>query len=800
MVEQMHRFARVAVGIALEKEFDYGVPEEHAERIAPGMRVLVPFGPRRITGYVTALPDQVDYEGRLKPILDLLDDAPSFNAPLLELLRFAADYYRVPLGELMRKALPPSMHAAEKVRIRLTDAGRERLQEHPILEAFAGPRPKSLRQAREMLPQRQLDDWLADGTLEELRSVETGGPGEATRRVVRIARYDADAITGPAQQELVDYVLSKGSVPTTDLKAHFKQPDRLVRLLAERGILEVEEVRVFRNVTSTMTAPPVPEKLNAEQLRVLQRLAAAVEKRTFHPFLLHGVTGSGKTEVYLRTIERVLKAGRQALVLVPEIALTPQLMAAFEARFGDRVAILHSALGPGERYDQWCQVALGRRPIVLGARSAIFAPLQDLGLIVVDEEHEPSFKQDERPFYNARDLALVRARQAGAAVILGSATPSLESHLNAETSKYERLELLHRATPRPLPDVVVVDLRETPFVDDTRVFSRPLAKAVQERLDRGEQTILFLNRKGFAAFLLCEACGGVPRCPNCDISLTLYKRSGILRCHYCQFGTPAPSVCPTCGAEEALKEIGTGTERATELLEELFPAARIARLDSTTSGGRRLTDTLSAFRNGELDILIGTQIIAKGHDFPGVTLVGVLLADLGLSFPDFRASERTFQLLTQVAGRAGRGETPGQVFVQTYLPTHYALAHAQRHDFQGFARDELIQRRMRRYPPYASLALFRFSGPDLNRVREAAEIAADGCRTAARTVPVDLLGPGMAPISYLRNRYRMQLLVRAPGRAALQKFLQRVGPILGKRLGRSPNLRWDVDVDPTNLM
>ncbi len=797
----MADFARVAVGIALKQQFDYRVPEPLVGTVQPGMRVLVPFGPRLTTGYVTALLEATDFTGHIRDISEVLDVSPAFNDHLVDLLRFAADYYCVPLGELMRKALPPSMHASERARIKITPAGKIALDEgrRSELQPFATPRGLTLKRAREILSLHLLDGTIAQGLLERVSGVESGGPGGILQRRVRVARFQPDLITGPKQKELVQFLLDNGTVAVSDLKSHFTQPDRLIRLLVERGVLDLEEVRVFRELDHETVPPPPPVELNADQASALAPIREALTARAFAPFLLHGITGSGKTELYMHAIAHALTLGVEALVLVPEIALTPQLMATFRGRFGDAVAILHSALSPGERYDQWCQVAAGKRPIVVGARSAIFAPLQRLGLLVVDEEHEPSFKQDDRPFYNARDLALVRAKQLHATVILGSATPSLESYQNALSGKYRLLSLPRRATPRPLPDVTLVDLREAGFVDEERVYSRPLVKALQERLARGEQSILFLNRKGFAAFQLCQTCGAVPRCPRCDISLTLYKNAALARCHYCHFASPATLECPTCGAGE-LQDIGTGTERAAELLQGLFPAARIARLDSTTTGGKRLSGTLSAFRNRELDMLVGTQIVAKGHDFPGVTLVGVILADLGLAFPDFRAAERTFQLLTQVAGRAGRGTIPGQVFIQTYLPQHAALVHAQRHDFLGFAKAELVQRQYRRYPPFGALALVRFNGPELERVKAAAATAHQLLQPLLGRFDVELLGPGMAPIQYLRGRYRCQLLIRTGSKGQLQRLLRRAGPIWGKALPRSTALRWDIDVDPANLM
>jgi len=620
--------------------------------------------------------------------------------------------------------------------------------------------------------------------------------------MARIALYDEEQLTGPKQREMARFIWERKVVSVQDLKDHFKTADRLLKLLCERGVVQIEKVRAFRQLGAGMSPSPRPDSLTAHQEAAIERIGAAVNSGVFTPFLLHGVTGSGKTEVYMNAVQYTLDKGRGTLILVPEIALTPQLMASFESRFPNKVAVLHSALGRGERYDQWCQVAEGKLPIVLGARSAIFAPMPDIGLLVVDEEHEPSFKQDERPFYNARDLALVRAKMSGAAVVLGSATPSLESFRNARSGRYQLLELPDRATRRPLPDVVLVDLRKVGHVDSEKVFSQPLAAAMQENLEQGNQTILFLNRKGFAAFLLCEVCGAVPRCPHCDISLTYYRKSGALKCHYCQFGRQAPESCPTCGAEEGLRQIGFGTERVVEAIEQFLPTARVERLDGSVTSGRKLTSILDSFRRKEVDILVGTQIVAKGHDFPGVTLVGVLLADLGLSFPDLRASERTFQLLTQVAGRAGRGDRPGSVLVQTYIPTHYALVHSQRHDFRGFAEEELDHRRMRHFPPFAFLALVKLSGQKLAQVRSTASKTRNLLMKAAQQagVSVNIVGPELAPMAYIRNRFRMQILLKTTNRTAMQEFLKSGNRVLLKEFGRRGAVRWNIDVDPMNLM
>ncbi|MBM4355810.1 MAG: primosomal protein N', partial [Deltaproteobacteria bacterium] len=650
--------------------------------------------------------------------------------------------------------------------------------------------------------QGELDALFEQGLVERRSHVQKGGPGAVFERILTAPPPpDGPPPSGPRQQEVLDLVRTRGPITMTEVREVIPAADRVVPLLVARKWLNEERRRSFRQVSAGMSIPSAPERLNASQVDVIGKLLTALESRRFSPFLLHGVTGSGKTEVYIHAARKALDAGRTALILVPEIALTPQLMAIFEARFPGQVAILHSGLGPGERYDQWSLVAEGRLRIVLGARSAIFAPLDSLGLLVVDEEHEPSFKQDERPFYSARDLALVRGRMAEAVVVLGSATPSLESFQNCSTGRFTRLSLPERATPRSLPDVRLLDLRQARYADSDKVFSEPLADALKANLQAGFQSILFLNRKGFAAFLLCEQCGFVPGCPNCSISLTWYRQASVLRCHYCQHAATRPAACPTCGQPEGLKQIGFGTERVESALRQFLPDARVARVDSSISSGKGFARVLEAFRKGDLDILVGTQIVAKGHDFPNVTLVGVLLADLGLSFPDFRSAERTFQLLTQVAGRAGRGKRPGSVLVQTYLPTHYALTHAQRHDFSGFAQEELSHRRMRRFPPFACLALFRFSGEDLGKVQEQASLATRVLSAAAdRVAGSDVMGPSPAPIAMVRNRHRLQVLVRCPDRPRLQKLLEHAVPRLQEQLSRSGTVRWDVDVDPINLM
>jgi len=834
----MPPYAVVAVGLNLDRQFTYSVPEALCEWVRPGTRVLVPFGPRTITGYVTRTTDTVEYEGKLRPLTDVLDRTPTFTPELLGLLQWTAGYYQVPLGELMRKALPPSLHTAEKIRIRITSAGRNAAamqrppeeqnaaMQHPpeeqnaamqhrpgeqdavkqqsrsvLLERLARSHDLSLAHTLAVTGEAELNRLLSEGLVERFSKLETGGTQGEFETVVRIGELDDAATSGPRQREVVDILRTRGEMTFDALKELCPGAARAVPILRDKGVLQTEKIRVFRQLQCQPLASSAPERLTQQQDAAIDEVARAIGSGSFSSFLLHGVTGSGKTEVYMRLIDRVIRDGKTALVLVPEIALTPQLMSLFRCRFDQRIAVLHSALTPRDRLDQWGQVARGMLPIVLGARSAIFAPLSNLGLIVVDEEHEPSFKQDERPFYNARDIAVKRAQLIGCTVVLGSATPSLESYRNASLHKVSCLEMPARVTPRPLPDVAVVDLKSAGFVDANRVFSPQLADAVRGTLASRGQTILFLNRRGFAAFLLCETCGFVPTCPHCSISLTFYKRSRALRCHYCQHGIPLPESCPSCG-KGMLKDVGVGTERVVEALREVAPTARVEQLDSTVSASGRLQAVLDRFRRAESDILVGTQIVAKGHDFPGVTLVGVLLADLGLSFPDFRAAERTFQLLTQVAGRAGRGVRPGNVIVQTYLPGHYALQFAQRHDFKGFAAEELAQRKMRKYPPFACLGLVRLRGQDHNKVSETARKLYEVFDAAASAPELcaAVLGPSTAPLAIVNNNHRMQILLRTPDRARMQTLLKKALPRAHRVVGSSTAVRWDVDVDPINMM
>ena len=586
--------------------------------------------------------------------------------------------------------------------------------------------------------------------------------------------------------------LHPGSHNLKELEDMVKHASAAARSLARKGVVSLKPETV-----AMKAAIRARHDLNPAQQAAFQQIHEAIQAKRFQTFLLHGVTGSGKTEVYLTAIETALAEGRSALLMVPEIALTPQMAGQFFSRFGDRVAILHSAFTDVERTEQWRRIRSGAASVVVGTRSGVFAPVQNLGLIVVDEEHDGSYKQEENPRYNGRDVAIVRAQGAGACVVLGSATPSLESRYNAEKGKYTLLELPGRIEARPMPVVELIDMRQE-FLETRKqeTFSRKLIEALGQRVESGEQTIVLLNRRGFSSFVACRACGERVQCINCSLTLTYHKRDRRLLCHYCGYAEKVPSQCPKC-ASEHIYFLGIGSERVEEELHRAFPAARIARLDRDTVTGKRQYETiLQDFREGNYDMLVGTQMIAKGHDIPNVTLVGVVAADMGLGMPDFRAAERTFQLLTQVAGRAGRGCMPGIVLVQTINPEHYAVRLAAAQDYQGFYEKELNFRRMMHYPPFAAMAnvLVRSEKKEM-AMRMSTEL---GFLLNPPPEKLRIMGPAEAPVPRLKNEYRYQFLIKAASRKSLNELLQKIRNFaLEHKWGATALV---IDVDPLTLM
>ncbi|HVO18393.1 MAG TPA: primosomal protein N' [Anaeromyxobacter sp.] len=726
----------VAVAAAVRGTFTYRVPTALAPEVALGQRLAVPFGrSRRATGYVVGFPTAPPPGLELRDVLEVLDEVPPFTPRLVELIRWAEDYYLVPPGELLRAALPPGLNARGG-RAAPTRRGVE----------FVGPAP---------------------------------GAAQALPSLSR-AR---------AQRAVLDYLLARGRIPLDELKAAFPHGRAAVKALARRSLVTLEaEVPVAQGGVLPDGAPP--PTLTAAQAQAVEALTGALG--AFEPFLLHGVTGSGKTEVYLRLIARARGIGRGALVLVPEIALTPQLAGRFRARFGGDVALLHSGLSDAERHAEWRRLRGGEARICVGVRSAVFAPVQDLGVLVVDEEHDGSFKQEDGPAYHARDLAVVRAKLEDAVLVLGSATPSLETLDNAARGRYRTLSLPARVDDRPMPAVELVDLSRL-HRPGAKVLpgllSPRLAEAVEETLDAGQQVILFLNRRGYQTLVVCEACGAEARCSECAVSLTHHARRGVLLCHYCGKSEPMSARCPACGGVRF--GVGVGTEQVEEAVRSLFPRARVARLDrDAVSSADDTAGVLARFANRELDVLVGTQMVTKGHDFPGVTLVGVVLADTALALPDFRAAERTFQLLAQVAGRAGRGADSGRVLVQTFNPRTPAVACAVAHDYARFAEGELGRRRALGYPPFGRMLAVRVEGRQ-DAARRTAEALARAARPALGR-EVAMLGPAPAAIERLEGRYRFHLLFRADGPRSLFRVHRALAPAAARPPGGAA-VRFDMD-------
>jgi primosomal protein N' (replication factor Y) len=814
---------KVAPFTAVHGLFTYSVPAKLARAVLRGCRVVAPFGAKRVVGMVTQTDVEADAQEssslKIKPIDELLDERPLLPAELLDLLLWMAGYYLGPPGEVIRAALPAALHAKEKRVVRLTDEGvrvlavQEELlrsanddltqKEHDLLRMLEEGGGALTKQKLRGASARALESLSRRGLVTEAAHRKSKRSFRTDLIVEVIQPLDTSKVQrAPRQAALLEAIqLAGGRVRLSQLHDRPRDARALAQRLAAKSLVRLEVVEVPRD---PFASEPVeverPLVLTAEQRMALAPLIESARERRFAAFLLHGVTGSGKTEVYLRLISSALENGRCAIVLVPEISLTPQLAARFRARFGNQVAVLHSGLTDAERYGQWRLIQTAQVKIVVGARSAIFAPLKDVGVIIVDEEHDPSFKQEEGLKYHARDVALVRAKQAGAVAVLGSATPALESYQGAERGRLELLEMPHRATPRPLPEVEIVDLR-TYHTGPEGFLSAPLARALAQLLDRREQAILFLNRRGFSTFVICKACGHVFSCENCSITLT-YHRAGDRRliCHYCGYSIGVPKRCPACEAE-AIDLMGLGTEQVEEQVRQRFPSARVARLDRDTATGRGMRSILAAVSRREIDILVGTQMVTKGHDFPHVTLVGVICADLGLHFPDFRAAERTFQLLTQVAGRAGRGDRPGRVIIQTYSPNHPSLRCARSHDYISFYRHEVEVRRELSYPPWGYLAAVRLDGANPVEVEDGARDLGRRGRAALGSFQegtVTLLGPTEAPIQRLKGRTRWLLLVRARKREDLRRLLRVIAD--EQLLNRRGRVRVSVDVDPLMLL
>jgi primosomal protein N' (replication factor Y) len=713
----------VAVALPVHDTFSYSIPAHLAPHASPGKRVLVPFGRRTVTGYLigpAGEPNKTD-PLEIKHILDVLDDAPLFPVTMIPFFKWIAAYYMHPLGQVINTALPAGLNLSDIAILTVGEAGIQAAASSPlaplekiILSALA-KRPASIKQLQKEIGQpvawALIHQMRQRGWIRVDRRIKARQIRPKTVRWVTVKETTVTSNRLSAQRTSIRQLLeTEGDLSITDLKTRIPTAPALIRAMQKAGQVAVYQKAIYRDPFGDPIEPDTPPRLTTEQAEAVSAMVPLLGKG-FQTVLLAGITGSGKTEVYLRLAQAALDKGLRVLVLVPEIALISQTERRFRARFGKTVAVLHSGLSRGERYDQWLRIAKAAATIAIGARSCIFAPFDHIGLIIVDEEHDTSYKQEGGLNYNARDLAVVRARHDNALAILGSATPSVQSWYNVTVGKYETAGLSRRVNRQPLPAIQTVDLSQSR--DDRgirRYITKPLQQEIQKTLDDGNQALIFLNRRGFSAFPICGHCGQPIRCKNCDISLTLHKRANAFRCHYCGFSKAAGSTCPSCGSGK-LRLLGVGTEKIQEAMTQLFPEARVARMDRDTMTRKgAIVSLLKDLKHRRIDILVGTQMVAKGHDFPGITLVGVVCADLTLNFPDFRAGERTFQLLAQVAGRAGRGDQPGRVILQTYNPDHFSIRAAKAQDFKAFFNQEIGFRKALGYPPYTRMIAVRISG------------------------------------------------------------------------------------------
>jgi primosomal protein N' (replication factor Y) len=818
-------YADVAVPVHVLSTFTYRLTTPMRPLAQPGSRIVVPFGRKLVTGYIVGLSENFPSgsglkESDIKAAEELLDIVPLVTPQLLELTRWVSEYYLAPWGEVIKAALPPGISPVIERLLSLTPKGQETLSEfssggaptnrHLLLQSLA--ESSELNYAalsnRFGAPQtakltRELE---RDGLIEILQRPGSEFVRPKFQRRVRLVKTGNQETNGEgrkptaAQQRVIEVLKRQESLAFSELLAAADVSASAVATLQKHNVVEIFEVRVRRDPLGEATFEQTEEYVLTEpQLRVLKQIDEPLRARIYAPFLLHGVTGSGKTEVYIRAMRVALSLDRSAMMLVPEIALTPVFSRRLRMHFGDRVAIFHSSLSAGERFDEWTRVRNGEARIVIGTRSAVFAPARNLGLLIVDEEHESTYRQQDSPHYNARDTAIVRAQKESAVVILGSATPSLETFHNAETGKYRYLQMPERLGNRPMAVAEIIDMREV-FSKHRKpkVFSDELIRSIQETHEKQEQSIILLNRRGYSSFVLCRSCGESIQCPNCDVTLTYHRSEAVIVCHYCDHREPAPQKCPSCEGKY-IYYVGEGTEQIEMMLAKIFPTLRIARVDRDTTARRGAFErTLMDFGDGKIDLLVGTQILAKGHDYPNVTLVGVVSVDAGLALPDFRAAERTFQLLTQVAGRAGRGDRAGRVLIQTYHPYHYALKHARAQDYAGFYHEEIRHRQNHTYPPFVALASLMVRGADITRVRaEAVELRKELDRAnperAAR-----VLGPAPAPLARLKGEYRVQLLIKCRNRLALRKIIDEALKALSER---GVSLRSiNVEIDPVSIM
>jgi len=795
----------IALPVPTPQVFTYRVPPDLESLAAVGVRAFVPFGSVKKTGVIVGFSESEALSGT-KEIIELLDPEPLFDDDSLRFYRWVADYYVTPLGKFLGEILPGGKRQTMRY-VRLLPSAHlntytpsSGLEEQVMAKLQSSPQGYAVGALRKQFGRLEIELILRHLMRRALVEVTDRVSGQSVKEkreiILSLGSHLSQLQWTPRQERVVAILKETGPLPLSQLLRRSRVKRDLINRMVAKGILKIEEKTVLRTSSTLPVIPPDQETvtLTDEQQVAVNRILQALETGNFSSFLLHGVTGSGKTEVYLQTMAQVLHRGEAVLYLVPEIALTSQLLGRLRARFPEeRIAVLHSGIPDSVRYDEWRAIRRGEVRLVCGARSAIFAPIDKLRLIVVDEEHDESYKQEEKTPYHGRDMALVKGQMTGAAVILGSATPAIQTYYRAYTGRHTLLSLPRRVEDRPLPPIELVDMRQDPTEDE--ILSRALRQAIAETLAQGKQVMLFLNRRGFFPVLICRACGRSVTCPHCELALTLHRDPERLLCHYCDYSCRPPLSCPHCG-ESRVMGYGMGTERVAELVTRSFPGARISRMDRDAAmHPRRRGEILQSLSRRNLDILIGTQMIAKGHDFPDIALIGILAADTALHLPDFRASERTFQLLTQMAGRGGRGDTPGRVIIQTFNPEHYVMKHVQRYDYESFYGEEIAYRQSLRYPPFSRLLCIHVASTENKRAEEEAKNIRADILTYATSAQVEVLGPAPAPLSRLRGRYRWQIMVKTP-RLSLQHAIAK--QISFRRAPRGTIVR--VDVDPLHFM
>ena len=810
-------YIEVAVALPVYNTFTYSVQENLFSFASAGKRVLVPFGRRKVTGYILGSSGNVNRNAIkvILDILDILDENALFPLSMIPFFRWIADYYMYPIGEVIKCALPGGLNLNELNTVVITEKGKDVLMVDSVpplqgkilncLKSGSCGLKNLCKKLDNEIPLSLIHTMESSGLIVNKRELKGGKTRSKTERYVALTGSNMQIESlSDSKKRIIDALKNEGEISARRLKELVSTAPGLIRSLENAGYISIFEKKIYRDPFGESIKPDTPHILTKEQKNVISTVTGCFG-RGFSTCLLMGVTGSGKTEVYMQLAAEAVKRGISVLVLVPEIALISQMERRFRARFGECIAVLHSGLSAGERYDQWIRILHKEASIVIGTRSAIFAPFENIGIIIIDEEHDTSYKQEGGLHYNARDLAVVRAKLHDGIALLGSATPSIQSCYNATTKKFIEVTLKKRIEKRPLPDIAVVDLCKSRDIQGIRRFITPeLHEAMKNTLDRGEQIILFLNRRGFATFPVCATCGEAVKCKNCDISLTLHKETNAYKCHYRGYTLASASNCPACGSSR-IKLLGLGTEKVEAAVKKLFPDARVARMDrDTTARKGSILKILKGIKNRTTDILIGTQMVAKGHDFPNITLVGIICADLSLSFPDFRAGERTFQLLAQVSGRAGRGVVPGKVILQTYNPTHFSILSAKSQDVKTFYNQEIVFRKALDYPPFSRMIQFKISGKDKKKTQKHAQTLGDVCNILQKSdksflKSVKILGPIEASIAKIAKRYRWQILLKGLNAKLLHQFVKHL-LFKNKSIFSNKSVKVVVDVDPFFMM